>query len=81
MGDLIVDAQNVPVDIEFNLVMRYAGSSAGKRAEALGGIGLAVGSFGRCLSPQKCVFFRQERRRGCLGASHFDAGSARFTMV
>ncbi|KAI5317312.1 hypothetical protein L3X38_037019 [Prunus dulcis] len=78
---LCVDAQNGPANIESNLVMRYAGSSAGKRAEALGEIGLAVGSFGRCLAPRKCVFLQQERRRGCLGASRFGAGSARFTMV
>ncbi|BBN68316.1 Disease resistance protein TIR-NBS-LRR class family, partial [Prunus dulcis] len=31
-------------------------------------------SFGRCLAPRKCVFLRQGRRRGCLGASLFDAG-------
>ncbi|KAI5311416.1 hypothetical protein L3X38_000376 [Prunus dulcis] len=71
--------------------MRYVGSSAGKRAETLGEIGwwetcrrqngLAVGSFGKCLAPRKCVFLRQGRRRGCLGASRFDAGFARFTMV
>ncbi|KAI5335137.1 hypothetical protein L3X38_025270 [Prunus dulcis] len=30
-----------------------------------------------CLAPRKCVFLRHGRRRGCLGASHFDAGSAR----
>ncbi|KAI5336086.1 hypothetical protein L3X38_026220 [Prunus dulcis] len=40
-------------------------------------ISLAFGSFGRCLAPRKCVFLRHGRRRGCLGASHFDAGSAR----
>ncbi|BBH09079.1 Ribosomal protein L12 [Prunus dulcis] len=31
----------------------------------------------RCLAPRKCVFLRHGRRRGCLGASRFDAGSAR----
>ncbi|KAI5324820.1 hypothetical protein L3X38_033893 [Prunus dulcis] len=31
--------------------------------------------------PRKCVFLRHGRRRGCLGASCFDAGSARFIMV
>ncbi|KAI5332921.1 hypothetical protein L3X38_023050 [Prunus dulcis] len=30
-----------------------------------------------CLAPRKCVFLRHGRRRGCLGASRFDAGSAR----
>ncbi|KAI5339459.1 hypothetical protein L3X38_018731 [Prunus dulcis] len=39
--------------------------------------GLAFGSFGRCPAPRKCVFLRHGRRRGCLGASRFDAGSAR----
>ncbi|KAI5312211.1 hypothetical protein L3X38_041384 [Prunus dulcis] len=39
--------------------------------------GLAFGSFGRCLAPRKCAFLRHGRRRGCLGASRFDAGSAR----
>ncbi|KAI5347950.1 hypothetical protein L3X38_000837 [Prunus dulcis] len=69
---------------ESNLVIRGISSSAGKRAEALGrnGLvrpaeGLAFGSFGRCLAPRKCVFLRHGRRRGCLGASRFDAGSAR----
>ncbi|KAI5335079.1 hypothetical protein L3X38_025212 [Prunus dulcis] len=38
---------------------------------------LAFGSFGRCPAPRKCVFLRHGRRRGCLGASRFDAGSAR----
>ncbi|KAI5349263.1 hypothetical protein L3X38_002150 [Prunus dulcis] len=76
-----VDAQNGPVNIESNLVIRCAGSSARKRAEALGEIGLAAGSFGRCLAPRKCVFLRHGRRRGCLGASRFDVGSARFIMV
>ncbi|KAI5327244.1 hypothetical protein L3X38_026640 [Prunus dulcis] len=33
--------------------------------------------IGRCLAPRKCVFLRHGRRRGCLGASRFDAGSAR----
>ncbi|KAI5329931.1 hypothetical protein L3X38_029328 [Prunus dulcis] len=37
-----VDAQNVPVNIESNLVSRCAGSSAGKRAEALGETGWEV---------------------------------------
>ncbi|KAI5323134.1 hypothetical protein L3X38_032206 [Prunus dulcis] len=44
-------------------------------------LGLAAESFGRCLAPRKCVFLRHGRRRGCLGASHFDAGFARFIMV
>ncbi|KAI5337243.1 hypothetical protein L3X38_016512 [Prunus dulcis] len=44
-------------------------------------LGLAFGSFGRCLAPRKCVFLRHGRRRGCLGASRFDAGSAWFIMV
>ncbi|KAI5313283.1 hypothetical protein L3X38_042457 [Prunus dulcis] len=39
--------------------------------------GLAFGSFGRCPAPRKCVFLRHGRRRGCLGASRFVAGSAR----
>ncbi|KAI5349541.1 hypothetical protein L3X38_002429 [Prunus dulcis] len=39
--------------------------------------GLALGSFGRCPAPRKCVFLRHGRRRGCLVASCFDAGSAR----
>ncbi|KAI5323221.1 hypothetical protein L3X38_032293 [Prunus dulcis] len=30
-----------------------------------------------CLAPRKCVFLRHGRRHGCLGASRFDAGSAR----
>ncbi|KAI5343538.1 hypothetical protein L3X38_011414 [Prunus dulcis] len=30
-----------------------------------------------CPAPRKCVFLRHGRRRGCLGASRFDAGSAR----
>ncbi|KAI5342891.1 hypothetical protein L3X38_010767 [Prunus dulcis] len=30
-----------------------------------------------CLAPWKSVFLRHGRRRGCLGASCFDAGSAR----
>ncbi|KAI5317239.1 hypothetical protein L3X38_036946 [Prunus dulcis] len=46
---------------EYNLVIR----------------GLAFGSFGRCPAPRKCVFLRHGRRHGCLGASRFDAGSAR----
>ncbi|CAL2266423.1 unnamed protein product [Prunus armeniaca] len=33
-----------------------------------------VGSFSRCLAPQKSVFLRQWRRRVCLGASRFEAG-------
>ncbi|KAI5323280.1 hypothetical protein L3X38_032352 [Prunus dulcis] len=45
------------------------------------GLGLAAGSFGKCPTPRKCAFLRQGRRRGCLGASRFDAGSARFIMV
>ncbi|KAI5311178.1 hypothetical protein L3X38_000055 [Prunus dulcis] len=106
-----VDAQNGQANIESNLVIRCAGSSAGKRAGALGEmgwevkvgvctkfqcgtlckplwwrymswrLGLAAGSFGRCLAPRKCVFLRHGRRRGCLVASRFDAGSARFIMV
>ncbi|KAI5343269.1 hypothetical protein L3X38_011145 [Prunus dulcis] len=40
-------------------------------------LGLAFGSFGRCLAPRKCVFLRHGRRHGCLGASRFVAGSAR----
>ncbi|KAI5350777.1 hypothetical protein L3X38_003668 [Prunus dulcis] len=89
-----VDAQNGPANIESNLVVRCAESSAGNRAEALGEmdwplwwrhvswrLGLAAESFGRCLAPRKCVFLRHRRRRGCLGASRFDAGSARFIMV
>ncbi|KAI5328703.1 hypothetical protein L3X38_028100 [Prunus dulcis] len=39
---LFVDARNGPANIESNLVMRYVGSSAGKRAEALGEIGWEV---------------------------------------
>ncbi|KAI5328699.1 hypothetical protein L3X38_028096 [Prunus dulcis] len=39
---LLVDARNGPTNIESNLVMRYVGSSAGKRAEALGEIGWEV---------------------------------------
>ncbi|KAI5327733.1 hypothetical protein L3X38_027129 [Prunus dulcis] len=31
--------------------------------------------------PWKCVFLRHGRRRGCLGASRFVAGTARFIMV
>ncbi|KAI5323267.1 hypothetical protein L3X38_032339 [Prunus dulcis] len=31
--------------------------------------------------PWKCVFLRHGRRRGCLGASRFDAGTAWFIMV
>ncbi|CAL2257838.1 unnamed protein product [Prunus armeniaca] len=41
----------------------------------------AVGSFGRCLAPWKSVFLRQGRRRGCLGASCFEAGYARLITV
>ncbi|KAI5328697.1 hypothetical protein L3X38_028094 [Prunus dulcis] len=111
LGIKDVDAQNGPANIESNLVIRCARSSAGKRAEALGEtrwevkvralhkvpmwdlckplwwrhvswrLGLATGSFGRCLAPRKCVFLRHRRRRGCLGASRFDAGSARFITV
>ncbi|KAI5312947.1 hypothetical protein L3X38_042121 [Prunus dulcis] len=55
---------------ESNLVIRGTRSSAGKRAEALG-------EMDWCLAPRKCVFLRHGRRRGCLGASRFDAGSAR----
>ncbi|KAI5323548.1 hypothetical protein L3X38_032620 [Prunus dulcis] len=44
-------------------------------------LSLAAESFGKCLAPRKCVFLRHRRRRGCLGASRFDAGSARFIMV
>ncbi|KAI5342499.1 hypothetical protein L3X38_010374 [Prunus dulcis] len=40
--------------------------------------GLAAESFGRCLAPRKCVFLRHRKIRGCLGASRFDAGSARY---
>ncbi|KAI5316668.1 hypothetical protein L3X38_036375 [Prunus dulcis] len=47
------------------------------RPKALRCLSLAFGSFGRCLAPWKCVFLRHGRRRGCLGASRFDAGSAR----
>ncbi|KAI5313595.1 hypothetical protein L3X38_042771 [Prunus dulcis] len=36
---MTVDAQNGPANVESNLMMRYVGSSAGKRAEALGEIG------------------------------------------
>ncbi|KAI5339815.1 hypothetical protein L3X38_019087 [Prunus dulcis] len=43
--------------------------------------GLAFESFGRCLAPRKCVFLRHGRRHGCLGASCFVAGTARFIMV
>ncbi|KAI5328702.1 hypothetical protein L3X38_028099 [Prunus dulcis] len=39
---LFVDARNGPANIESNLVMRYVGSSAGKRAEALGEISWEV---------------------------------------
>ncbi|KAI5311385.1 hypothetical protein L3X38_000140 [Prunus dulcis] len=42
----IVDAPNGTANIESNLVMRYAGSSAGKRAEALGEIGWEVKAGG-----------------------------------
>ncbi|KAI5339077.1 hypothetical protein L3X38_018349 [Prunus dulcis] len=80
-GKNFVDAQNGPANIESNLVIRCAGSSAGTRAEALGEMGLAAESFGRCLAPRKCVFLLHGRRRGCLGASRFNAGSARFIMV
>ncbi|CAL8162163.1 unnamed protein product [Prunus armeniaca] len=41
----------------------------------------AVGSFDRCLAPWKRVFLRQGRRRGCLGASCFEAGYAWLIMV
>ncbi|KAI5350936.1 hypothetical protein L3X38_003827 [Prunus dulcis] len=46
----------------------------------------SVSSFGMgegvaALAPRKCVFLRHGRRRGCLGTSCFDAGSARFIMV
>ncbi|CAL8117154.1 unnamed protein product [Prunus armeniaca] len=41
----------------------------------------AVGRFGRCLAPWKSVFLRQGRRRGCFGASCFEAGYARLIMV
>ncbi|KAI5338427.1 hypothetical protein L3X38_017698 [Prunus dulcis] len=42
MGIPIVDAQNGPANIESNLVIRCAGSSARKRAEALGEVGWEV---------------------------------------
>ncbi|KAI5350626.1 hypothetical protein L3X38_003517 [Prunus dulcis] len=85
-GMLYVDAQNGPANIESNLGIRCDESLARKRAETLGEMDreVKVGALHKvpmCLAPRKCVFLRHRRRRGCLGASRFDAGSARFIMV
>ncbi|KAI5350577.1 hypothetical protein L3X38_003468 [Prunus dulcis] len=67
-----------------------AKSSAGKRAEALGEMGweVKVGALHKVPMwdfVQAVVVATRvleiRRRRGCLGASRFDAGSARFIMV
>ncbi|KAI5322659.1 hypothetical protein L3X38_031731 [Prunus dulcis] len=47
------------------------------RAEAKGGRQKPSDEMDWCPAPRKCVFLRHGRRRGCLGASRFDAGSAR----
>ncbi|KAI5338146.1 hypothetical protein L3X38_017417 [Prunus dulcis] len=85
---LSVDAQNGPATIESNLVIRGARSSAGKRAEALGEMGweVKVGALHKVPMwdfVQAVVVATRvlEIRRGCLGVSRFDAGSARFIMV
>ncbi|KAI5339687.1 hypothetical protein L3X38_018959 [Prunus dulcis] len=87
---VVADAQNGPATIESNLVVRGAKSSAGKRAEALGEMGweVKVGALHKVPMwdfVQAVVVATRvleiRRRRGCLGASRFDAGSARFIMV
>ncbi|KAI5318364.1 hypothetical protein L3X38_038072 [Prunus dulcis] len=86
--ELFVDAQNGPATIESNLVIRGARSSAGKRAKALGEMDweVKVGAMHKVpmwdfVQAVVAVTRVLRIRRGCLGASCFDAGSARFIMV
>ncbi|KAI5313290.1 hypothetical protein L3X38_042464 [Prunus dulcis] len=79
-----VDAQNGSATIESNLVIKGTRSSAGKRAEALGEMDweVKVGALHKVPMwdfVQAVVVATRvlEIRRGCLGASRFDAGSAR----